>query len=128
MRWWRWINGTTMGLRISSKDLVTVYLCIQIVINKMQLSSLFVACSQRRHGIWRWGKLLTHTTPYTLFAICPVQLKLGFIREEHTSPVAIEGEHLPIAVGSRPWWGQRACRWASLRRVLTGCAEILWLC
>uniref|UniRef100_A0A4W5NWF1 Ig-like domain-containing protein n=1 Tax=Hucho hucho TaxID=62062 RepID=A0A4W5NWF1_9TELE len=27
-----------------------------------------------------------HTTPYTLSAICPVQLKPGFIREEHTSP------------------------------------------
>ncbi len=32
------------------------------------------------------------------------------------------------AVRSRPRWGRRACRWASLRRFLTGCAEILWLC
>ncbi len=32
------------------------------------------------------------------------------------------------AVRSRPWWGWRACRWASLRRFLTVCAEILWLC
>ncbi len=32
------------------------------------------------------------------------------------------------AVGSRPRWGRRACRWASLRRFLTVCAEILWLC
>ncbi len=32
------------------------------------------------------------------------------------------------AVRSRPWWGRRACRWASLRRFLTVCAEILWLC
>ncbi len=31
------------------------------------------------------------------------------------------------AVRSRPWWG-RACRWASLRRFLTVCADILWLC
>jgi hypothetical protein len=41
-------------------------------------------------------------TPYTLHAICPVQLKPGFIREEHTSParpVTIEGEHLPTEVG-----------------------------
>ncbi|XP_064856823.1 plasma membrane calcium-transporting ATPase 2-like [Oncorhynchus nerka] len=28
--------------------------------------------------------------PHTLSAICPVRLKPGFIREEHTSPVAIE--------------------------------------
>ncbi len=32
------------------------------------------------------------------------------------------------AVRSSPRWGQRACRWASLRRFLTVCAEILWLC
>ncbi len=32
------------------------------------------------------------------------------------------------AVRSRPQWGWRASRWASLRRFLTVCAEILWLC
>ncbi len=32
------------------------------------------------------SKPLTHTTPYTLFAICPVQWKPGFIREENISP------------------------------------------
>ncbi len=32
------------------------------------------------------------------------------------------------AVRSRPRWGRWACRWASLRRFLTVCAEILWLC
>ena len=32
------------------------------------------------------------------------------------------------AVRLRPHWGWRACRWASLRRFLTVCAEILWLC
>ncbi len=31
-------------------------------------------------------------------------------------------------VRSRPRWGRRACRWASLRRFLTVCAEVLWLC
>ncbi len=32
------------------------------------------------------SKPLTHTTPYTLSAICPVQWKPGFIYEENTSP------------------------------------------
>ncbi len=32
------------------------------------------------------SKPLTHMTPYTLSAICPVQWKPGFIREENTSP------------------------------------------
>ncbi len=31
-------------------------------------------------------------------------------------------------VRSRPQWGRRACRWASLRRFLTVCAKFLWLC
>ena len=44
------------------------------------------------------SKQLAHTTPYTLSAICLVQLKPGFIREEQTSPpMAIEGE--PTEVG-----------------------------
>ncbi len=33
-----------------------------------------------------FSKPLTHTMPYTLSAIFPVQWKLGFIREENTSP------------------------------------------
>ena len=33
------------------------------------------------------SKPLAYTMPYALSAICPVQLKPGFIREEHTSPV-----------------------------------------
>ncbi len=32
------------------------------------------------------------------------------------------------AVRSRPRWGRQACRWASLGRFLTVCANILWLC
>ncbi len=32
------------------------------------------------------------------------------------------------AVRSRPRWGRQACKWASLRRFLTVCAEIIWLC
>ncbi len=32
------------------------------------------------------------------------------------------------AVRLRPRWGRRACRWASLRRFVTICAEVLWLC
>ena len=32
------------------------------------------------------SKPLAHTTPHTLSAICPVQLKPGFVHEEHTSP------------------------------------------
>ncbi len=33
-----------------------------------------------------FSKPLTHTMPYTLSALCPVQWKPGFIREKNTSP------------------------------------------
>ncbi len=84
------------------------------------------------------SKPLTHMTPYTLSAICPVQWKPGFIREENTSPKCQMPSNVSICslksvtttncsqVETR--WGRRACRWASLRRFLTVCAEILWLC
>ncbi len=82
------------------------------------------------------SKPLTHTTPYTLSAICPVQWIHPWRKHLSKVPDAIECEHLhtqvgyynELAVRSRPWWGRRACRWASLRRFLTVCAEILWLC
>ena len=78
------------------QDLVTVFLCIQIAIDKMQLCLLSVAyvCPYHNHTTSMGhsvhnidlSKLLTHTTPYKLSAICPVQLKPGFIHEEHISP------------------------------------------
>ncbi len=76
--------------------LVPVSLCIQNAINKMHLCSLSItyACpyhnptatmGHSNHNL-DIRKPLTHTTPYTLSAICPVQWKPGFIREENTSP------------------------------------------
>ena len=76
-----------------SQDLFTVSLCNQIAIDKMQFCLLFVAytCPYHNptatmgHSVHNIDicKPFAHTTPS---AICPVQLKLGFIREEHTSP------------------------------------------
>ncbi len=78
------------------QDIVTVSLCIQNAINKMHLCSLSITCAcpyhnptaTMGHSIHNvdFSKPLTHTTPYTLSTICPVQWKPGFIREENTSP------------------------------------------
>ncbi len=67
------------------QDLVTVSLCIQNAINKMHLCSLSItyACPYHNptttmgHSIHNIdiNKPLTHTTPYMLSAICPVQWK-----------------------------------------------------
>ncbi len=77
------------------QDLVTVSLCIQNAINKMHLCSLSItyACPYHNptatmgHSIHNVdiSKPFTHTMPYTLSAICPIQWKPGFIREENTS-------------------------------------------
>ncbi len=78
------------------QDLITVSLCIQNAINKMHLCSLSITytCPYHNptatmgHSIHNVDirKPPTHTMPYTLSAICPVQWKPGFIREENTSP------------------------------------------
>ncbi len=128
------------------QDLVMVSLWIQNGINKMHLCSLSItyACPYhnpyRHHGPLdpqRWVQQTAHPqTPYTLSAICPVQWKPGFIREENTSPKCQTPSNVWAfahssllrrwtAVRLRPRWGRRACRWASLRRFLTVCAENL---
>ncbi len=78
------------------RNLVTVSLCIQNAINKMHLCSLSItyACPYHNptatmgHSIHSAdiSKPLSHMRPYTLSAICPVQWKPRFIREEKTSP------------------------------------------
>ncbi len=78
------------------QDLITVSLCIQNAINKMHLCSLSItyACTYHNptatmgHSIHNveTSKPLTHTIPYTLSAIFPVQCKPGFNHEENTSP------------------------------------------
>ena len=70
------------------QDLVTVSLCNKIAIDKMQLCSLSVAsaCLYHNptatlgHSVYNVdiSKPLAHKTPYTLAAICPVQLKPVF--------------------------------------------------
>jgi hypothetical protein len=62
-----------------TQELITVSLCIQIAIDKMQLCSLFVtyacpylyATSTMGHSV----HIVDISKPYTLSAICPVQLK-----------------------------------------------------
>ncbi len=130
------------------QDLVTVSLCIQNAINKMHLCSLSItyACPYHNptttmgHSIHNVdiSKPFTHTTPYTLSVICPVQWKPGFICEENSSPKTQTLSNVSICPlksvtmmnCSQVETPMRttSSRWASLRRFLTVCAEILWLC
>ncbi len=82
------------------------------------------------------SKPLTQTTPYTLSALYSENRDLSVKRTPlqsarcHRMWAFAHSSRLRrrTAVKSRPRWGRRACRWASLRRFLTVCAEILWLC
>ncbi len=69
-----------------------------------------------------------------IHAVCPVLWKLGFVlwrtllqsARPHRMWTFAHSSRLRrrTAVRSRPRWGRRACRWASLRWFLTVCAEI----
>jgi hypothetical protein len=81
----------------------------QDLVNKMQLCSLSIAYACPYHNPTTTtgysvhniniSNPLTHKTPYTLSAIRPVQLKPGFIREEHTSPVRMYCQNLYNNIG-----------------------------
>lgn len=65
---------------------------------------------------------LTHTTPCTLAYICIVQqkpwLNLQSARSHCIGAFAHSNQLQQTAVRSRPRWGWRACKWASLRQFL----------
>ncbi len=91
IRWWLWMNGTTMGLRISSRCLCAFNIpsikctCVSLYITYACLyHNPTATMGQSIHNV-DISKLLTHKKPYTLSAICPVQWK-PWIREENTSP------------------------------------------
>ncbi len=127
------------------QDLVTVSLCIQNAINKMHLCSLSItyACPYHNpsatmgHSIHNvdFSKPLTHTRclPSALY----IENRDSSVKRTPLQSARCHRmwafAHLSrlrrrTAVRSRPRWGRQACRWASLRRFLTVCAEILWLC
>ncbi len=138
MRWWSWMNGTTMGLRILS--------CIQNAINIMHLCSLSITYACPYHNpIWSTrSTALTsaNRSPTRCHTCCLPSALYSENRDSSVKRTPLQSarrhrmwafshssrSRWRTAVRSRPRWGWRACRWASLRRFLTACAEILWLC
>lgn len=115
------------------QDLVTVSLCIQNSNNYMQLCSLSMTNASPYHSSpvaigTTISKALTHTTPFLLSAIFPVQTTLRFIRVGNTSPKCCRMRTFSHSswLQSGPGWGRQAWRWASLRWFLTVCAKVLW--
>ncbi len=137
--WW-WVNGMTVNLEIS-----LWYLCVsKLPLIKMHQGLLSRACGCLNHNhIATIGlsvhnidisKLLTHTTPYMLCDIWPVQWKPGFMGENallqraghYQKRVFAHSDRLQHQrhSGQDPTDNDRH----ALRHFLTVCAEILWLC
>ena len=120
MRWWH-NNGL--------QDFVTVSLWIQIDNYKMQLCSLSVAYAITPPP--PWGRLLADMTPsarYSWNRDSSVKNTLVQHVSGHWRWASAHWSRLwrRTAVRSRPWWGQRARKWASLRQfvqILLGCAN-----
>ncbi len=127
------------------QDLITVSLCIQNAINKLHLCSLSITYACPYHN-----PIATQSTTLTSANRSPTRhhtrcLQTALYSENQDSsvkrtPLQSTRHHRMwalahssrlrwwTAVRSRPRWGRRAYRWASLKRFLTVCAEILWLC
>ncbi len=144
MRWWSWVNGTTIGLRISSR-----YLC---AFKMPSIKCTCVCCPQHTlaHTITPPPPWATRSTTLTSANRSPTRrhtryLPSALYSENRDSSVKRTTLQSPrrhrmwafahssrsqrwTAVRSRPRWGRRACRWASMRQFLTVCAEIIWLC
>ncbi len=143
-RWRSWMNATTMGLRISSQYLGAF---------KMpSIKCTCVRCPKHTpaHTITLPPPWATQSTKLTSENRSPTRrhtrcLPSALYSENRDSSVkrrplqsarchrmwAFAHSSLlrrQTAVRSRPRWGRRAYRWASSRRFLTVCAEILWLC
>ncbi len=128
------------------QDLVTVSLCIQNAINKMHLCSLSITYACPYNNPTATMGLSIHNVDFSKPTLRHTRCLPSALYSENRdssvkkTPLQSARRHWMwafahssrlrrwTAVRSRPRWVRRACRWASLRRFLTVCAEILWLC
>ena len=120
------------------QDLVTI-----IAIDKMQLCSLSVAYAcPYRNPTATMGHSVHNVNISNPLAHTPPSARYSWNRDSSVKSILLQHAsghrrwafapwsrlQRQTAVKLRPWWGQRARRWTSLRRYLTVCAENLWLC
>ncbi len=143
MRWWSWMNVTTMGLRISSRYLCAFKMAsINAPVFVVHNIRLLIPKSPRHHGPLgpqRWHQQTDHPHD-AIHAVSHLPCTLNSGSSVKRTPFQSARHHRMwafapssrlrrrTAVRSRPRWGQWACRWTSLRRFMTVCVKILWLC
>ncbi len=135
----QWASGSRHGNSVHSKGHQKMHLCSLSITYACPYHNSTTTMGHSIHNV-DLSKPLSHTMPYTLSAICPVQLisetdscvnrtPLQSVRCYRMWAFAHSSRFRQrTAVKSRPRWGRRACKWASLRQFLTVCAEIIWLC
>ncbi len=140
MRWWSWMNGTTMGLRISSRYLCAfkmTTICAYSVHSKWPPLNRRIFITYACPHINPPPPWATRSTTLTSANCSPTRRHTSALYSENRdssvkrSPLQSARRHRMWAfahssrlwrqtvVRSRPRWGRRACRWASLRRFLT---------
>ncbi len=121
------------------QELITVSLCIQNAINKMHLCTITPPPPWATRSTTLTSANRSPTQRHTRCLPSALYSENWYSSEKRT-PLQSARRHWmwalahssrlrrQTAVRWRPRWGRQAYRWASLRRFLTVCAEILWLC
>ncbi len=81
----QWASGSHHGISLHSIAIYKIHLCSLSITYACPYHNPTATLGHSIHNV-DISKPLTHTTPYILSAICPVQWKPGFIRDENTSP------------------------------------------
>ncbi len=120
------------------QELITVSLCIQNAINKMHLCTITPPPPWATRSTTLTSANRSPTQRHTRCLPSALYSENWYSSEKRT-PLQSARRHRmwalahssrlrrQTAVRWRPRWGRQAYRWASLRRFLTVCAEILWL-
>lgn len=128
LRWWSWMNGTTMGLRISFHGITAFKMAsIKCTCVRGPYHNPTTTMGHSIHNV-DISKLLTLTMLSTTFT-CP---KSGLICEDNCSKqtpqkVSISPSKSVLMRNCIwPQWGRRGYRRSSLRWFLAVCGDVFW--
>ncbi len=124
-------SGSHHGISVHSNAINKMHLCFLSITYACPYHDSTTTMGHSIHNV-DISKPLTHTRclPSALYS----ENQDSSVKRTHLQSArrhwmwAFAHSSTETADRSRPRWGRRSCRWASLRRFLTVCAEIIWLC